>query len=131
MKRILLLSLLCIVAFASVAFAQSASQANLDSLNKTLTTVKGQTEALETSLQEMKPVLDALSKIKVSGYMQVQFQSTDNDGFAVSKWTTSGHDTSNSSAIPGKTVSGQYVGGAFPVGVHERFMVRRGRLKTV
>ncbi|HLP18003.1 MAG TPA: porin, partial [Bacteroidota bacterium] len=47
----------------------------------------------------------ALKKIKISGYIQSQFQVADSDGIA------------------------SVAGGNFPTGVHSRFAVRRGRVK--
>lgn len=57
------------------------------------------------SLRQLK-ALEKLSRIKLSGYIQAQFQYAD----------SSGQQTFN--------------GGNFPVGVDKRFAVRRGRLKV-
>lgn len=68
--------------------------------------LKEKVEGMNETLLGMQTTLDALSKIKVSGYIQSQFQLAEGDGI------------------------GSYAGGNFPSGVHQRFQVRRGRLKV-
>ncbi len=67
--------------------------------------VKGALEGLNESYLETKSIVDALKKIKISGYIQTQFQSADVDGIA------------------------SFSGGNFGAGMHNRLMIRRGRLK--
>lgn len=66
----------------------------------------GALEGLSEAFAEMKTTVDALKKIKVSGYVQAQYQVAESDGIA------------------------SFAGGNFPVGVRDRFLVRRGRLKV-
>jgi phosphate-selective porin len=68
--------------------------------------IKGALEGLNESYLETKSIVDALKKIKISGYIQTQFQSADVDGI------------------------GSFSGGNFGAGIHNRLMVRRGRLKV-
>lgn len=68
--------------------------------------IKGAVEGLNESYLETKTTVEALKKLKVSGYIQAQFQSADKDGAKAS-----------------------YSGGDFPSAAHSRFMVRRGRVK--
>jgi len=76
--------------------------------------VKGQVEGMNETIQEMKNTLDALSKIKISGYIQAQYQMTDTAA------------RTGTFAYP----VGNFAGGAFPSNVDSRFAVRRGRLKV-
>jgi len=71
-----------------------------------VTNLKGQVDGLNESFLETKNTVDKLAKIKVSGYIQAQWQHTDTNGAA------------------------SVAGGAFPVNSDQRFLVRRGRLKT-
>ncbi|HAL56174.1 MAG TPA: hypothetical protein DCP63_06805 [Bacteroidetes bacterium] len=67
--------------------------------------MKGQVEGLDEAMAEVKSTVDMLRRIKLSGYIQSQFQAAEGDGI------------------------GTFAGGNFPSGVHSRFQVRRGRLK--
>lgn len=67
--------------------------------------IKGALDGLNESYLETKTIVDALKKIKISGYVQAQYQSAERDGAA------------------------SYAGGNFGTGIHNRYMVRRGRLK--
>lgn len=78
--------------------------------------VKGALDGLNESYLETKTTVDALKKIKISGYVQTQFQAT--DGITGS--------TFNGGSLP---APGAYSGGAFPNDVASRFSVRRGRIK--
>ncbi len=69
-------------------------------------TLKGQVDGLNETLLETKATVDKLAKIKVSGYIQAQWQHTDTNGAA------------------------SVAGGAFPANSEQRFQIRRGRLKT-
>lgn len=67
--------------------------------------VKSALDGLNESYLETKGIVDALKKIKISGYIQAQYQSADIDGAA------------------------SFAGGNFGAGLHQRFGVRRGRVK--
>lgn len=67
--------------------------------------VKDALEGLNESYLETKGIVDALKKIKISGYIQAQYQSADIDGAA------------------------SFAGGNFSAGMHQRFGVKRGRVK--
>ncbi len=77
-----------------------------------LANVKGALDGLNETFLETKTTVDKLAKIKLSGYIQAQWQYADSVGIQ------------------------SVAGGNFPaksataVGSRERFMVRRGRLKT-
>ena len=74
-------------------------------LKEKLAELKGQVDGLNESHLETKTTVDALKKIKVTGYIQSQFQTAESDGI------------------------GSFAGWNFPSGVHSRFQVRRGRVK--
>jgi hypothetical protein len=67
--------------------------------------VKGAVDGINETLQSIIPTLEALKKIKISGYIQTQFQVADSAG------------------VP------SVAGGDFPQNVKSRFQVRRGRFK--
>ena len=67
--------------------------------------LKGAVDGMNETLLEMKSTLDALKKIKISGYIQAQFQAADTAGIS------------------------SFAGSDFPKGVQSRFQVRRGRFK--
>ena len=71
-----------------------------------LSEMKDAIEGINETMLEMKTVVDALKKIKVSGYIQAQYQAADSPGVA------------------------SYAGGNFPNNVKSRYLVRRGRLKV-
>lgn len=91
------------VSLQSHLFAQEAEQKTTD---EKVEEVKGQVEGMNETLLEMKSTLDALKKIKLSGYVQAQFQSAQNDGVK------------------------SFAGGDFSAPLHNRFVLRRGRLKV-
>jgi len=78
-----------------------------ESGSKEFEEIKGTLEGMNESFSEYRTVVDALRKIKVSGYIQSQFRITDLKG------TTS-----------------PFSGGAFPTNTNKLFQVRRGRLKV-
>ena len=69
--------------------------------------VKGVVEGLTESTTEMRGILDALRKIKLSGYIQVQYRLGEIDG--------------------GNAL---FSGGNFPANTHHLFQLRRGRFKV-
>jgi hypothetical protein len=91
MKRILTTLILIAGLYGTKVQAQETSEAPLDTLTRT---VAG-----------MRQELDVLKRLKVSGYIQAQFQYADSAGAAA------------------------YLGGAFPAGADKRFSLRRGRVK--
>lgn len=103
MKRILLVLFISAVSLQSHLFAQEAEQKTTD---EKIEEVKGQAEGMNETLLELKSTLDALKKIKLSGYVQAQFQSAQNDGVK------------------------SFAGGDFSAPLHNRFVLRRGRLKV-
>jgi phosphate-selective porin len=74
-------------------------------LKEKVNELEGVIAGLNESYLETKSTVDALKKIKISGYVQTQFQSAENDGVS------------------------SFAGGNFGAGIHNRFMVRRGRIK--
>ena len=91
-----------------------------------LTEWKGQLEGLNESYLETKSIADRLNKIKVSGYVQAQWQLADSAGvpskaggdfpFSVANW----HDASPPESL-------RYLD---TLASRQRFLVRRARLKT-
>lgn len=79
--------------------AQEQPQPNTDTISLKI-------EAVKNSIEILNSELSLLKKIKISGYLQGQFQIADKAG------------TKN------------YEGGDFPAASDKRFMVRRGRLKV-
>lgn len=69
-------------------------------------TLKGSLESLNESFLETRTTVDKLNKLKISGYVQAQWQYADSAG------------------------QPSIAGGNFAAGADQRFMVRRGRLKA-
>ena len=90
MKKLLLI-LIAPLSFSFATFAQETST----------------TDTLAKTLESIKSDLEQLKKIKLSGYLQPQFQATDSSG------------------------APSYAGGAFPSNTDKRFMMRRARIKLV
>jgi hypothetical protein len=105
MNNVILITFaICTIMSAGVsAMAQDSSSA-VDGTE--MEEVKGRLDGVNESLLEVKSVVDALKKIKVSGYIQSQFQVADSSGIS------------------------SFAGGTFPQNSHARFQVRRGRLKV-
>jgi hypothetical protein len=60
-----------------LAFAQDSSEvATKDEVAE----IKGQVDGINETLLEMKSTLDALKKLKISGYIQAQFQNAEASG---------------------------------------------------
>ncbi len=99
--------------FSTMLFAQdSVSVATKEDVEN----VKGALDGLNESYLETKTTVDALKKIKISGYVQAQYQAT--DGITGTSF--------NGGSAP---APGGFSGGAFPNDVSSRFSVRRGRIK--
>jgi hypothetical protein len=71
---------------------------------------EGKVDGMDRSLAEVKKVVDALRKIKVSGYLLTQYRSTDllNQPYSI----------------------GTFSGGTFPANTKNHFQIREGRLKV-
>ncbi len=108
------ISFLLLALFISVVKAQDTS---LVATKEALGELKGAVDGINETMLEMKSTIDALKKIKVSGYIQSQFQATDGSG----GW--------NNTATSGQNSVGNFSGGSFPKDVASRFSVRRGRFK--
>lgn len=76
--------------------------------------LRSQVESLNESFLETKSTVDALKKIKVTGYIQAQYQY---------------HDSSTRIDTTVQAPAG-FSGGDFAPGVQHRLMVRRGRVKV-
>lgn len=108
MKKFLGVLLFSALAMVSSNAQQEASSAAEDTIatRAEVEEVKGALEGLNESYLETKTTVDQLKKIKLSGYVQAQYQSADQDGVK------------------------SFAGGDFPALSHSRFMVRRGRIKV-
>jgi len=104
MKKFLL-TVIFSMALSGFLFAQDEQDTTTTTPEEQIAEVKGSVEGINETVLEMKSVLDALKKIKISGYIQAQFQSAETDG------------------------AKSFAGGDFPVNTHNRFMIRRGRIK--
>lgn len=109
MKR-LMITMLAVASAATLGMAQQKDSAvsggqsatSIDSVKEQVGNVKGEVDGLNESYAETKATVGALSKIKVSGYIQAQWVRGDTAGIV---------DGSN------KVVT-------------DRFLIKRGRLKT-
>ncbi|MEK6756713.1 MAG: hypothetical protein AABZ02_11230 [Bacteroidota bacterium] len=96
---------LCSLLVAGSLFAQVKDSSQVELQEKT-SELKGQVEGMNEMLLDMKSTVDALKKIKITGYIQSQYQTAESDGI------------------------GTFSGGSFPSSVHSRFLLRRGRVKV-
>jgi len=101
MKQVYLFLLLLIL---NVAGATSQDTSRV-ATHEEMAEVKGALDGVNETLTEVKNTLDALKKIKISGYIQAQYQSADTAGIAT------------------------FASSNFPSNVRSRFAVRRGRIK--
>ena len=108
-KALLAMNLL----LAGVAFGQDDDSAKSNQAGATpaavderLTNLKGQVDGINEDYLETKGTVNKLAKIKVSGYLQLQWQHADSNGI------------------------GSVAGGNFPGNSNQRMQLRRGRLKT-
>jgi hypothetical protein len=105
--RIASLTCCLLLGTASLTAQETASRDSLlTKLTERVEELQGQLDGLNESYLESKTTVDALKKIKVTGYIQSQFQAADGDGVA------------------------SFAGGNFLTGVHSRFQLRRGRVKV-
>ncbi len=105
MKRFLLLPLVLLPLGLVNAQTPDSTQ-NAKPVDEEFTKLKGTVEGLNESYTDTKNTVDKLSKLKVGGYIQAQWQHADSNGI--------------SSAA----------GGNFPGSSNQRLQIRRGRLKT-
>lgn len=106
MKMLMLMSLLA--ASFGTAYAQDGNGAPAVTQEEALGNLKGQVEGLNESYLETKATVDKLARLKVSGYIQAQWQHADTNGPA----------------------AGAFAGGGFPADADQRLQLRRVRLKT-
>jgi hypothetical protein len=104
MKKLPLVLFVLLLGHLNISYSQSSD--SLTMIGEQVAEVKGQVEGMNETLLEMKSTLDALKKIKISGYIQTQFQSAQKDGIS------------------------SFSGGSFGSTLHNRIAVRRGRLKV-
>ncbi len=104
-EGIMKIAIVLTAAFAAAQAQDSTKTQPVDS--EKIQNVEGKVDGLNESYLETKTTVDKLAKIKVSGYIQAQWQHSD--------------------SIGGPSVAG----GGFPVNSDRRFAIRRGRLKTV
>lgn len=105
MKQLILAALVSIGLLPGLVLAQESAPATREQLEE----VKGALDGLNESFAEYRGYVDALRKIKISGYLQTQFRYTD-------------------VINPAYTV-GNFSGGSFPANAKNLFQVRRGRIK--
>jgi hypothetical protein len=103
MKLKLILLFISMLTTQPLALSQDTTTA---ATKDDISEVKGALDGMNETLLEMKTTVDALKKIKVSGYLQAQYQVAEGEGIST------------------------YAGGNFPALVRDRFQVRRGRLKV-
>ncbi len=101
MKRIIFIISLLIAVYLNAKSQDSSAVATKDEVAE----VKGAVDGINETVLDMKSTLDALKKIKISGYIQSQYQVAESAGVA------------------------SYAGGNFTQNVKSRFQVRRGRFK--
>jgi hypothetical protein len=105
MKRLILAAVAVIGLLPAPVPAQESAPATREQLEE----VKGALDGLNESFAEYRGYVDALRKIKITGYLQTQFRYTD---MINTPWSI-----------------GNFSGGAFPSNTKNLFQVRRGRLK--
>ena len=105
MKKYFLLLIIALLSIGKAYAQEDSTKTNSDELKSKIEELKGALDGLNESYLETKSTVDALKKIKLSGYIQAQYQTTDTDGAST------------------------FSGGNFAAGMHNRFMIRRGRLK--
>jgi hypothetical protein len=106
--------LLALVILAFIAPSLSPAQEQV-STKEQIDAMKGALDGLNESFTEYRGYVDALRKIKVTGYIQ-------------SQWRTA--DVLADSRLSTQNVTGTFSGGAFSSTMKNNFQVRRGRLKV-
>lgn len=103
MSRVRPLFVMAVLLISAVRGQQdSTSEALSDQIEK----LRGQLEGFQEMFAETNNAVDALKKLKLSGYVQSQFQSAQAAGIS------------------------SFAGGNFPAATASRFSVRRGRIKA-
>jgi hypothetical protein len=102
MKKLLVIIFISLLTSIRIFSQDTSNVATKDDVAE----VKGAVDGLNESFLETKATVDALKKIKISGYIQAQWQLADNNGAA------------------------SFAGGNFPANLKSRFLVRRGRVKV-
>lgn len=105
MKKITLLTFILMT--ISITMFSQEKDSSIFILNDDINELKDKIEGMNETILDLKSTVDELKKIKLSGYIQSQYQSIENDG------------------------ASSFSGGNFSAGLHNRFLVRRGRLKAV
>jgi hypothetical protein len=111
MPKILKMFFFVFIASTAVFCQDSARVATKEDVGE----VKEAVDGMNETLQGLQSTIDALKKIKISGYIQAQYQTADTAGSAALSGT------------PSQVAN--YTGGALPQNVRSRFSVRRGRFK--
>ncbi|MEK9138920.1 MAG: hypothetical protein AAB393_17510, partial [Bacteroidota bacterium] len=101
-RYVQLLVVLLLIPLSTRSQEDSTSHVNMEEL-------RDEVSGISESVTEIKNIVDALKKIRVSGYVQAQYRYTDlvNQQFAI----------------------GNFSGGQFPANAKNLFQVRRGRFK--
>ena len=102
MRKYLIVVLAVLISFKLHAYAQDSSAATT---KEEIADIKSALDGVNETLLGLNGTVDALKKIKISGYIQAQYQIADSAGIST------------------------FSGGDFPATVRSRFQVRRGRFK--
>jgi hypothetical protein len=114
----IIMTVVSLVAFSGFIYAQEKDSASKEentqtaSVDENLTNLKGKVDGLEESYLETKSTVASLSKIKVSGYIQAQYQVADVKGVLSSMYS-----------VPSNKIASSIYG-------RQAFLIKRGRLKT-
>lgn len=106
MRKLLLQTIFMLSILMLTVMAQEADENTSPNTDEKITELNGKVDGIHETVLELKSTLDALKKIKISGYVQTQFQSAEIDGAKTG-----------------------FSGGDFAATLHNRFAVRRGRIK--
>lgn len=101
-KFLIFFPLLFLICYSSASAQDTTAVATKEEVGE----LKGAVDGMNETLLGISNTLDALKKIKISGYIQAQYQTADTAGVS------------------------SFAGGNFPANVGSRFLVRRGRLKV-
>ena len=125
--RFVVIALLLFIA-SSWALAQQDTTAK--NTSEKMAELKDAVDGINESLAAIKTTVDALSKIKISGYIQAQFTSAIRAGVSnVNRTNDTGAVESAKLPSSGQSAVGNFQGGALGTDVASRFLIRRGRIK--
>jgi hypothetical protein len=112
--------------------AAQASAATGDSLKDQLTNIKGAVDGVKEDFLATKSTVDKLSKIKISGYTQVQFRMATDYKKATDTTGTGVINSSKKSSTPGTYLYpvGDFAGGKIGTGIGSLLQIRRARIKV-